>query len=591
MTWRPYAAGVAISAGVFVTGVLWWERANPHIAAEDVAAIAADVYRLGMVVSYEGGPPSNRVSTTRSRQVLVDVADDLFDVAFSTTGRPLWLRDECDWDTGDNIMSTTYAPWVMSSSNGGDQALMVWTKGAITNIEPLFVTLSTRHVETNNGVQMFYGAPSHHYPGVTSLAFDYITPTWDDGWLAGYRPYGDCGNWWTANGFGTNVYVYPYLTRAGTSGTTTPVYTISTNALNGLRLIMSNMHTAVLLSSMYKVVGYEDVWACSNAVRKIGYASCDSVSVTNDAAEAAVFSDLQADAISSISTDEVSFPGNGTWSLGYLNFTWDFTYDYDYDKRTYSELQAIEGWYTWEYPWALAPETDGPHMSVSGTLNGGVTKYNGVYCTWPPQSAYDSGMITRVRYYLVMQNRGSYVFGYGPIDPPPPSYNPTYYATPASYNMYTEDYFGTGYTMSPQGPDITLASTKAVKNSATGYTSLDLPAQMIVNKIADVPNPTKAPRVDIGVDDLAGLFGSVTIDGARENSWYEHAYRDNIDETYYSIIYKSHETARQFQAEVPSAEIASLICVVDVQPTHYTDGGLGEEYTPPWATNAPPYTP
>lgn len=42
MTWRPYAAGVALSAAVFVTGVLWHERHNPHIAAEDIAALAAD---------------------------------------------------------------------------------------------------------------------------------------------------------------------------------------------------------------------------------------------------------------------------------------------------------------------------------------------------------------------------------------------------------------------------------------------------------------------------------------------------------------------------------------------------------------------
>lgn len=592
MTMRRYAAGVAISAGLFVTGVVWWQRQNPRDAGEDIAAIKADVWErtvaLGSLGETNGleivfsqmrqdlyailNPDasawmafSNDVSAVRERADLEQIAQTLkwhfLKRGVNDFGGPYWTTNAPDWETGDTILSVVFGDWVSATSTVSGVTFTEWRSGPPTNASPTYTTQATRRINEAYGTQLWQADADHdqsagllstyHFPEcfglLASQGYDagYSAAPW--GILDNYEPYAGAGNWWTWRGFGTNVYIWPQLETNALGGTGDEAvgylgHVIRTNHLNRFRTVLGDMRTAILTGDYGPFQG--NAWAYEAVTRY------EALCHTNagETADAAAFVDaLRAKA------------------YGVTNATRTVTTDpagqFRPDALAEIEINAY---------FSLA---DGPGFGFSaGEVDYIAREYEGVYCRWPAQEVYDLGLVARVRYYGVFVGRAcAQTLGLGYWDT----------RTEAAFGTatYADEDFGTGYEMSLYAPPLEMTGSGAAQGmlDTDAAPFIEGPSTWKVHKLADETSPDEAPRFDtaaIGFSGLemislatmaqVGIGEDVTGSGENAVTWY------------YDV--RRHE---------PFLRLYKLICVVDFNFTDYSSGGKGEPYTPPWATNAP----
>jgi hypothetical protein len=213
---------------------------------------------------------------------------------------------------------------------------------------------------------------------------------------------------------------------------------------------------------------------------------------------------------------------------------------------------------------------------------------------------YTNGLVSRVRYYAVF---GPSPTGY-PVLPAQPHTPPISWFS--NYILYTNHYVDSwsfswastplttslvcpeedihfGYKVSyGAGPPLPLVSS-----SIDGYDEIYYsgafegpPSVWWPVLLADETSPTSAPVVDIGTADNL-YVGPEMVTGVGQAT----------TEYTYDLGYNYREANAEGGNTARSLAVWALICVVDFNFTDYRDGGKGELFTPPWATNAPAYTP
>lgn len=605
MSLRHYAAGIIISAGVYVTGLLWWQRADPYIAAEDVAAIAADIWERN--VSFFATPVynpesafsiygsrdetilsfrSNVVGTVRSRTLIEQMTSSLkrhlipahlnYPVGPGVSAAPSpvhWLPTDNDLDAP--LLSEpprTFRLETVPLAGGIEQRTWVLEQAG-ANVTPHIITLDTRNVDADSCFDTY---TTQYVPGVSDFLDRSSYDVWPMELITGI----ESNSWWTQVGLGYQHYVWPGFEKVNplTKAVSYSNHVISTNTLNNLLLVVSNMNSMVMITTPAKNAEY---WICSSNSHRSSRGTFTRYDFWADEGSGGVYGRLEPwpegfhtdmidelydDLDSSLNGNHTPVPGNWLgYPLAVLGFR--ITGDGEIDSRTYG------GATTTRY---LA------HINVRGFTSERMF-LNDVQCTWPYPWMYASNMISRVRYYGVFG-----VAGYDDReDLPSPIPNQWedaeryWTSTPVTYEMVNTDEF-CGYPLSlivTNYPKTLISTSEGYDRFELGSNIVGTSAQWIPVLLADEDNPSEAPKVNLGPEyiDFSGHWPRVRGEG-------EYLESDSGAGSYTEgwTFYWSHFTGLKIKA---------LLCVVDLNFSNYSLGHKGEAYTPPWATDIPTLTP
>lgn len=614
MKWRPYALGVAISAGAFVTGVMWRQRPSPYTAAEDMAAFTADAFERFAVMwpdgetwtddtyfnstVFDASRFTNRVNAARTWDTQYEGPGPLWQTGpagmfwalkaqFGNTeyfyklpaSRPHWLDGAWPHDSRSDVLIYQKPDWVTVEEESEYYTKYYHSVSSPTSVTPTYVTLDTR-IKRGDAAQYYHATPTN-----IPAAYDFPQcPETPNGSpiVSGYNPYPNTGNWWTENGYGTNAYYFTQEWNPDSNWYGRPMdlqlksYSLNTNMLNQLREICGVMKEAVMINR----------FSYSNIVRYVGSASAsDSESKDEEPPEDDPFAlDAHSAAmIQSMATAKT----NGVYSLNgaaggiceYNGEAYAASALYHYDavgNPPYDQPGERPATNSWSY-----------NRIATAVATIEATKYLGVFCPWPPEWAYRSNLVKRVRYFVAWSaaEPGNFeyvwlVSGQTPYD--------TFTSTAISPNFY-------GARRFPD--DITRVMSKrigpTVQSSGFSYHFLSdsEPEKLTLEKIVDEQNPITAPRVDIGVD-VANIV--TPFYPAQTASWFW-----DDDQVNYGGTTTRHRSRFRFLHR-HCLKLEVFLCVVEFDFSNFMSGGKGEPYSPPWSTNslswisvtnAPPVTP
>lgn len=557
MTWRPYAAGVALSAGVFVTGVLWYQRDNPHIAAEDIAALTADAAeRWAAAECLRGGG--------------FDVAAWINRIQDQWTARPIgpamWL-DHVRAAVGLTRLAVSDAtvrqyssfvaecpainPFVSYRWDTGDPS---WVGNSITKplaIVPPFRAFCERWSATPSGLWAHGGVITNR------LEFQTVDPHYtesvDPPAIAADLVADGC--WWTSRMRDTYGVAYPGFTIPGFEVVVTnradgrvgvwtdDLFTVPSNydvqelrtrresTLVDLKYILDGLTMSIVLSPSWQSTGMVSTVETNFGyfIHQQGIANADdklaeAVGITDAAIAAAV----------------------PTAGLSYGNL---LAY-YSAAAGTYWD-ETNQWWRVWD---------------------AGQTSYSNMVLTTIPEAVYATGLVARVRLFGVFEVKllnGSRVPFYGVTGVTLLS------ARPDAAQPYT-----LGYAITP----CTIADVSAYPSGgwagreddypaaqATAHISGSLVSDVVLTPLLDVSSPSSAPSWSLTADPSELVTGWENLVTGYDGTYNDHTIRN-----------------RETGAEL---RFHGTVLVVDWNFSNYSHGGKGEAYTPPWATNAPPATP
>lgn len=278
MTWNGYKAGVAIAAGLSVTGVLWWQAPGPRqLKGEDVAELQAGALERCLVPEESETPLDGITNRVGFYLLWEDIYDKVLVPVRAAalegvkgTGRMLWLAPQ--WPEpveGDTIYACDAGQRVTESyytetADGWKVTQRLWGSTAVTNVTERVATLGTRHGMAGYRHEPvhpeWYGELLTNCPAAWALweiSQTGRTPEW--GLPNAWNRFGigfawEHGNWWEQAGLGTNAYAYwceNFASNATVNAAVTgQARTLALVNLEQARCVMTNMARSVYFSRL-----------------------------------------------------------------------------------------------------------------------------------------------------------------------------------------------------------------------------------------------------------------------------------------------------------------------------------------------------
>ena len=219
---RTYgAAAILVSAGIMITGVLWYDRPAPYVAGEDLAELTAAVNER-LVIGYLTGTnspayPSNAILPWiewdglydsvlgRARAIATNAPLVLVNFGVDWSELPaVWFLDASEPlpESGDLLVSNGCFWAITGVRNNthpeGCQTNYAWRLFSDTNHFDALPATSTRRS---------FGPPYITHPPSASTSYpfsEFFYPKTNA--VRGFSGEWKNGNWWTGIGMGTNVY-------------------------------------------------------------------------------------------------------------------------------------------------------------------------------------------------------------------------------------------------------------------------------------------------------------------------------------------------------------------------------------------------
>lgn len=600
MTLRQYGAGALISAALSVTGVLWWQRANPYVAGEDEAALAADsfeVYNSHVWRDTDAWSP-NRALTITSwivRTNLMTMQGRFRALASAYSGvTPTWgarvLVGGWPHTNGTTLLTYNYAGYTNSGVTyennpfaNGQVSNRIWelTSRYATNATPTYVTLCTRIIGPEYGTRQYDQADTDARNKHIPAAFDYVMCPVTTGGAAivsaDYVPYGTNWNWWTDVGWGTNVWIWPGNETVISNKRVQRGWTMQTNDLNNIRFAHNSVTQSIMVYSAHLLNGYHSEVA-KYYVR--GSASSNESSTVG----LTTFDDL--DTLIRQKAVTNCFSGSDEWLYNLYVATNAY-------GATEPRCARVTHYGLREEQW-----TNGVWKAGSQKMKWSYSlQQTHIKAPWPSDSVCASGLVSRIRTYAV------YV------------YNPLAIQTINMFDSYPgssgwppgEAYFtGESFALSdyegdaPDGillsrypdrelnsginvwsqwrdvikvPSITqdLYAQDMPDGCASPYNQAPnifvAPSEWVLTELSDVSNPTSRPIFTVG-SLQTNYIQSLPIH--QKVTW---------DETFSGVRYIG-----RIQAYSAGIYIYAIVTVVDWNYTRYADGGTNNvaPFTPEW---------
>lgn len=638
--YRPYAAGVIISLGVFVTGILWHERSNPYIAAEDIASLANDAWlRYAVMFTYSDQNPeeafiaeensagdrmlnkTNTVDAARLQSLVRRTLNTMRSHFYP--GPPIWFEV---WP---------YARWMQDELITGSDPIVEIVDGysATTNynysgIHSNHMTIRwsprERQIVTARLPRTLDTRNVDNIDVMTTEMLAYSQPTNLPVYDKLLEQYGDFDrnmkpitNWWQEN-ISTNLYSIDFA-EIYTNNTIKPRNAIiTTNLLDIMRDISDAMHTAA-------VIGFEGTAQQGTSMWRY-----DAKTVNTNITE--LHQQLRTNGV--VST-EAQLPDpastmNNYWqqlgalytdtmpvisSGGYLmagqiqNLIFDGLINYQSTINNYFDYEA-------EHfdPLSIGPfydSTETHSFEVRGrilpTLNNPLRiQYHGVYCLWPPDWAFSAGIVKRLKYYAIFTN----ISGFGQMfEPMPVQMKPDWpyrgLLPDGGNNWYVPEYLtyydsqsqdtstawtgGTessnGYILSEFGNPVKTFTSDQARHDTIRTEVNNQPSKLRANLLLDVSYPTSRPK-------LENLGPGNDHDPITHNAWLHQLSASEARETEAVSVRLSGGTAKGVQTLRSRNFIETrfrqqlylykLICVAEFDFTAYSDNKT-TPHTPPWA--------
>lgn len=314
---RPYgAAAILVSAGIMITGVLWYDRPAPYVSGEDLAELTAAVNER-LAIGYLTGTnsptyPSNAILPwiewrglydsvlVRARAIATNAPAELPAVWFLDASEPLpasgdlLVRNGCFWAI--TAVQTNKHP-------EGAQTNYTWRLFSDTNHSDAIPATSTRRS---------FGPPYITFPPAASNSYpfsEFFYP--ETNAVRGFSGSWKNGNWWTGIGMGTNVYKWGCENWHGIYGEDLAITYIDGD---GFALSTNTVHIPYTDTSFH----YIDAASTQTATNRL-YAALYSVSASGrDSARFAVSdggSDLALNIVLSDKTKTVSEGSTATFTV------------------------------------------------------------------------------------------------------------------------------------------------------------------------------------------------------------------------------------------------------------------------------------
>lgn len=269
--WKTYGAGVVVSAGVMLTGVLWLDRPSPYIAAEDLVELTAAVNERITVAYWTGtNNPSFSSNVITSFVEWKGLYDDVLVRARAmATNTPadipaiLWLDASVPAPQDGDTIAYSDAGWTLQSITTIELDEMVpgqppqliynYAQTTLSNSYDAIPTTATRTGE--NAAKFYWPLMNPVCFPLGSLVFPYTTSTnltaeWDH------------GNWWDRIGNGTNVYKYGCEKWHGTEGEELLI-----TLVGGIgHVLLANSLTISPADTTFHPVGVRNVAVTANAI-------------------------------------------------------------------------------------------------------------------------------------------------------------------------------------------------------------------------------------------------------------------------------------------------------------------------------------
>lgn len=548
---RKYAAGVIISAGVFVTGILWHERESPQISAEDIAHLTSQAYRryaLSKTVTnmppedaFLNEPPqgdhlgkTNAISSVMLNASLGQLKTMILPffmgegVVPAIHNRPLrarWLQDGWNLNDGDPIISIThdwrkytYTNYTPSVGLPIGFVVRYWALTNQTVELPAITTLDARYFADNDTSVNFkhdFREGDRKYLPILNYMMPYSGGNWK------IRDLPSQPHWWKEN-VSTNLYEIPeidfYHDREPGRSAYLKNDVITTNKLNAIVDIMNAVTSAAVFSGFAESSAppeeqFSTRWAWWSYEYSKAHYRTNEYQFTKSRTDTSTnyppndlpdFGGVIADFWGHF-RDYMSNPAETVEPGGLmprcprlLNVT-----------ASASMSQNIHNWQSfemetdhfnidviWGYKKRTTSATQKENFSASGLYYEGSRDFLsrtffGVSCDWPPDWAYNtSGMVKRVRYYGIFAN--------------------------ADYNLFSIDTPGVPSSVPNLEPVYGYEQGNPLRPWKTHYTSFDSQATSVnVNKYRGVDQYSGYILSDFIVDDR--LLQSTADDGDRWN--------------------------------------------------------------------------
>ena len=575
--YRKYAAGVLISAGLFVTGVWVRDRPSPYIAGEDIAKVlAASIERRAAIKSWHEAFPeptnmlwtsddggtwyewqgSPHVGPTRAVSNLMFTAGAIRET--------LGYMDNRWWhasgysaipESGDVLFANTYtgAPYRITHYSGFFVDLIPVTPVGADIPEPL-ITIDTRMVTSKRYGDTFWVNGPTNIPAapLCGLSVPMSRATVDR--ISARFSGGPLDSWWR-----DTIYHDPFLfgdleqvistnkayvhwgQLPDDQSDTHPRMQIRKKAFEDFDVVLRNMHTIL--------------WA--NPPMTISNASWSVLSSTNAGG--------LHDALVDVLVEQLSGAPHAT-SVKQGTLSGDLAF---YDTRQVSQICDLPaGEYSFARIWGEWHKKDATFVGV-------------------PTQAYASGIVARVRIYICAETS---LPNWAPDFTPEGAYAQWWgtnavSVTPAAMDANALRDMGYGLDFAPMPSDVfPLSNDQEDRWTSGGY----ITTGRVWTLVCDLENPTIPPSFSIAPDPEFAL-GS---DYAATQSFYgreDHDYYDEDTDTDYPIFRSEFFFGQRIR-------IVHSVAVIDFKFQHlpwwdYGEDAPAEPYTPPWATNAPPATP
>ena len=268
---RTYgAAAILVSAGIMITGVLWFDRPAPYVSGEDLAELTAAVNER-LAIGYLTGTnsptyPSNAILPwiewrglydsvlVRARAIATNAPAELPAVWFLDASEPLPA-------SGDLLVSNGCF-WAITAVQTnkhpeGAQTNYTWRLFSDTNHSDAIPATSTRRS---------FGPPYITFPPAASNSYpfsEFFYPEMNA--VRGFSGSWKNGNWWTGIGMGTNVYKWGCENWSTNFYVTTGKW-ITINNLNEARNVLMNLTRTIYVcpSSALAYTNCTETWTSTN---------------------------------------------------------------------------------------------------------------------------------------------------------------------------------------------------------------------------------------------------------------------------------------------------------------------------------------
>lgn len=281
-TWTKYAMGV-VTAGIAVSGVLWYNSGGALLLGENVAALIAGAnernafaYHLqDATLTFSSNAvspmlrmkePSHAGRATLYDSVLVEAREMV--VRREESDGIIWLDNDSNLPAhGDMIVDISRGVYLLSETEENGVTYRVWsctTSNYYDNVP------ATATVVEDSGVSYWSALPSWtpqlpvatNYPAFGALFT--VSP------VSYTNLYYQGGNWWTQNGLGTNVYAWDVEDTNGLAS-----YLLKTSTLWNAKSVLNGLTRTV------KVIWPADIHCTSATERAYAMTTWPDMVLTN----------------------------------------------------------------------------------------------------------------------------------------------------------------------------------------------------------------------------------------------------------------------------------------------------------------------